>query len=173
LINYLRGTDETSRSAVDILPVKIASCRHRDHFPHSRSRHVDRGDHTPWPCRHIGAGRPQGGPGGVWCGASQGGSRPRSGRVGRFDDAARCHNDYAKNPLAEGIESAGSRRIRGIAAPTILLAYQLTHANRRKIKRWLDTLALNSERPRRRTHHRRKTEEPRSWTPAGYLVPAA
>ncbi|MEU1591821.1 hypothetical protein ABZ468_02915 [Streptomyces sp. NPDC005708] len=64
-------------------------------------------------------------------------------------------------------------RHRGTAAQTILLAFQLGHANRRKIKKWLDTLALNSERPRRRTHHRRKTEEPRSWTPAGYLVPAA
>ncbi|GAA2652804.1 hypothetical protein GCM10010307_63830 [Streptomyces vastus] len=61
-------------------------------------------------------------------------------------------------PLAEGIESAGSRRIRGIAAQTILLAFQLAHANRRKIKQWLETLALCGERPRRRTHHRRKTK---------------
>ncbi|WP_210585407.1 hypothetical protein [Streptomyces sp. GESEQ-35] len=56
-------------------------------------------------------------------------------------------NGYAKNPLAEGIEAAGSRRIRGIAAQTILLAFQLAHANRRKVKRWLETLALGGERP--------------------------
>ncbi|MFD8501291.1 hypothetical protein ACFV2L_00860 [Streptomyces sp. NPDC059687] len=91
----------------------------------------------------------------------------------RLRNSVEGYNGYAKNPLAEGIESAGSRRIRGIAAQTILLAFQLAHANRRKIKKWLDTLALNSERPRRRTHHRRKTKEPRSWTPTGYLVPAA
>ncbi|WP_328425876.1 hypothetical protein [Streptomyces sp. NBC_00443] len=67
----------------------------------------------------------------------------------------------------------GSRRIRGIAAQTILLAFQLAHANRRKIKKWLDTLSLGGERPRRRTHHRRQTKEPKSWTPTGLLAPAA
>ena len=82
---------------------------------------------------------------------------------------------------AKGIESAGSRRVRGIAASrhrgiaaqTILLAFQLAHANRRKIKKWLDTLSLGGERPRRRTHHRRPKKEPRSWTPTGHLAPAA
>lgn len=69
-----------------------------------------------------------------------------------------------QEPLAEGIESAGSRRIRGIAAQTILLAFQLAHANRRKIRKWLHTLSLGGERPRRRTHHRRPKKEPRSWT---------
>ncbi|MFJ5530311.1 hypothetical protein [Streptomyces sp. NPDC093261] len=91
----------------------------------------------------------------------------------RLRNSVEGYNGYAKNHLAEGIESAGSRRIRGIAAQTILLAFQLAHANRRKIRKWLDTLALNSERPRRRTHHRRKTKEPRSWTPTGHLAPAA
>ena len=36
-----------------------------------------------------------------------------------------------------------------------------------------DTLSLGGERPRRRTHHRRPTKEPRSWTPTGHLAPAA
>ncbi|MER5909837.1 hypothetical protein ABT124_04855 [Streptomyces sp. NPDC001982] len=91
----------------------------------------------------------------------------------RLRNSVEGYNGYAKNPLAEGIEAAGSRRIRGIAAQTILLAFQLAHANRRKIKKWLDTLALDGERPRRRTHHRRKTKKPRSWTPTGHLAPAA
>jgi hypothetical protein len=53
----------------------------------------------------------------------------------RLRNSVEGYNGYAKNLLAEGIESAGSRRIRGIAAPTILLAFQLAHANRRKIKK--------------------------------------
>ncbi|CAM5316808.1 Transposase OS=Streptomyces aurantiogriseus OX=66870 GN=GCM10010251_96290 PE=4 SV=1 [Streptomyces aurantiogriseus] len=40
----------------------------------------------------------------------------------RLRNSVEGYNGYAKNPLAEGIESAGSRRIRGIAAQTILLA---------------------------------------------------
>jgi len=51
--------------------------------------------------------------------------------------------------------------------------FQLAHANRRKIKKWLETLALGGERPRRRTHHRRKTKEPGTWTPTGHLPSAA
>lgn len=74
---------------------------------------------------------------------------------------------------SEGIEAAGSRRIRGIAAQTILLAFQLAHANRRKIAKWLETLALGGERPRRRTHHRRKIKKRGAWTPTGHLPSAA
>lgn len=83
------------------------------------------------------------------------------------------YNGHAKNPLAEGIEAAGSRRIRGIAAQTILLAFHLAHANRRRIKKWLETLALGGERALRRTHHRRKIKEPGTWTPTGHLSSAA
>ncbi|MEV7346930.1 hypothetical protein [Streptomyces sp. NPDC093544] len=91
----------------------------------------------------------------------------------RLRNSVEGYNGYAKNPLAEGIEAAGSRRIRGIAAQTVLLVFQLAHANRRKIKKWLETLTLGGQRPRRRTHHRRKTKEPSGWTPTGHLVPAA
>ncbi|MER5463308.1 hypothetical protein ABT010_22000, partial [Streptomyces sp. NPDC002668] len=63
------------------------------------------------------------------------------------------------------IEASGSRRIGGIAAQTILLVFQLAHANRRKIKNWVETLALNGERPRRRPHHRRRTKPLGNWTP--------
>ncbi|MGW2895911.1 hypothetical protein ACWDAO_15145 [Streptomyces sp. NPDC001212] len=34
----------------------------------------------------------------------------------RLRNSIEGYNGYAKNPLAEGIESAGSRRIRGTAA---------------------------------------------------------
>ncbi|WP_406400861.1 hypothetical protein OH805_17645 [Streptomyces sp. NBC_00879] len=57
-------------------------------------------------------------------------------------------NGYAKSPIAEAIGAAGSLRIRGIAAQTILLAFQLAHADRTKIKEWVETLALGGEPPR-------------------------
>ncbi|MFE2518868.1 hypothetical protein ACFXKI_44420 [Streptomyces mirabilis] len=91
----------------------------------------------------------------------------------RLRNSVEGYNGHAKNPLVEGIEAAGSRRIRGIASQTILLAFQLAHANRRKIKSWLETLALGGERPRRRTHHRRKTKDRGAWTPTGHLMPTA
>lgn len=90
----------------------------------------------------------------------------------RLRNSVEGYNGYAKNPLAEAIEASGTRRIRGIAAQTVLLAFQLAHANRRKIAKWLETLALGGERPRRRTHHRRRTKPLGSWTPTGYLSPA-
>lgn len=89
----------------------------------------------------------------------------------RLRNSVEGYNGYAKNPLAEAIEASGSRRIRGIAAQTILLVFQLAHANRRKIKNWVETLALGGQRPRRRTHHRRRTKPLGSWTPTGYLAP--
>ncbi|WP_406838026.1 hypothetical protein ACICHK_20460 [Streptomyces sp. AHU1] len=90
----------------------------------------------------------------------------------RLRNSVESYNGYAKNPLAESIEAAGSRRIRGIAAQTILLAFQLAHANRRKIQKWLETLALGDERPRRRTHHRQKRKAAGTWTPTGHLLRA-
>ncbi|MFJ5274970.1 hypothetical protein [Streptomyces sp. NPDC088358] len=68
----------------------------------------------------------------------------------RLRNSVEGYDGYAKNPLAEGIEAAGSRHIRGIAAQTIILAFQLAHADRGKIKNWFETLALGGERPRRR-----------------------
>lgn len=43
---------------------------------------------------------------------------------------------YAKDPAYEAIEQAGRRRIRGIAAQAFLLAFQLAHANQRKLTRY-------------------------------------
>ncbi|MFI6277527.1 hypothetical protein [Streptomyces sp. NPDC050988] len=56
-------------------------------------------------------------------------------------------NGYAKEALRERLEEPGTRRIRGIAAQTILLAFQLAHANRRKLTAWADADALNATAP--------------------------
>ncbi|WP_282701166.1 hypothetical protein [Streptomyces sp. CC219B] len=79
-------------------------------------------------------------------------------------------NGFGKDPLYEHFESGGTRRIRGIAAQTLLLAFQLGHANRRKLTAWADAIALNGDRPRRRPTRRRKTKPLGAWTPKGYLT---
>jgi hypothetical protein len=77
-------------------------------------------------------------------------------------------NGYAKDDVRESIERAQGRRLRGIAAQTLLLAFQLAHVNIRKINAWLDTLPGADGLPRRRAR-RRKTKPLRHWTPKGYL----
>jgi hypothetical protein len=79
-------------------------------------------------------------------------------------------NGYAKDPLYERLEDPGTRRIRGIAAQTLLLAFQLAHANRRKLRAWADSIALHDDRPRRRPTRRRKTKPLGTWTPKGYIT---
>lgn len=81
-------------------------------------------------------------------------------------------NGYAKDDAQEAIERAGRRRIRGIAAQSLLLAFQLAHVNQRKIKAWLDTLPGDDGQPRRRAR-RRKTKPLGTWTPKGHLDDAA
>ncbi|MCT9143674.1 hypothetical protein [Streptomyces violarus] len=71
-------------------------------------------------------------------------------------------NGYAKGPLYERLEDAGTRRIRGIAAQTLLLAFQLAHANRRKLTAWADSIALHGDRPHRRPTRRRRRSH---WAP--------
>lgn len=93
---------------------------------------------------------------------------------GRLRNSTEGMNGYAKNDSHEAIERTQSRRVRGIAAQTILLAFQLAHTNRRKINAWLDTLPDANGTPRRRK--RRRTTLPlETWTPKGYLdqTPAA
>ncbi|MEV5784290.1 hypothetical protein AB0L42_25250 [Streptomyces sp. NPDC052287] len=79
-------------------------------------------------------------------------------------------NGYAKDTLYERLEEPGTRRIRGIAAQTILLAFQLAHANRRKLTAWADSIALHGDRPHRRPTRRRKTKPLGTWTPKGYVI---
>jgi hypothetical protein len=75
-----------------------------------------------------------------------------------------------KHRLQERLEDAGTRRIRGIAAQTLLLAFQLAHANRRKLASWADAIALGGERPRRRPTRRRRTKPLGTWTPKGHIT---
>ncbi|MGI5324678.1 hypothetical protein [Actinomadura nitritigenes] len=79
-------------------------------------------------------------------------------------------NGYAKADAYEGIEHGGNRRIRGIAAQTLLPAFQLAHADEREINAWLATLPGPDGKPHRRARH--KTRKPSgSWTPTGHFTP--
>ncbi|MFI8927131.1 hypothetical protein ACIG3E_05500 [Streptomyces sp. NPDC053474] len=89
----------------------------------------------------------------------------------RLRNSVEAFNSYAKDPAYEAIEQAGRRRIRGIAAQTLLLAFQLAHANQRKLTRWVDTLPAVGARPRRRPTRRRPTKPLGTWTPTGHLTP--
>jgi len=88
----------------------------------------------------------------------------------RLRNSVESINGFAKDANHEAIEDGGTRRIRGIATQSLLLAFQLHHANTRKITTWLDTLpAGDGTPPRRRTTRRRKTRPLGTWTPAGHL----
>ncbi|MFF4493756.1 hypothetical protein [Streptomyces sp. NPDC001546] len=60
-------------------------------------------------------------------------------------------------------------RIRGIAAQALLLAFQIAHANQRKLASWLATLPSDGQPARRRPSNRHKRKNPSDWTPKGYL----
>ncbi|MFE7368464.1 hypothetical protein [Streptomyces anulatus] len=76
-------------------------------------------------------------------------------------------NGYAKDH--EAIERSRTRRIRGIAAQSLLLSFQIAHANHRKLASWLDTLQTGGLPARRRPSNRHKLKNPHDWTPKGYL----
>ncbi|MGW0610410.1 hypothetical protein [Streptomyces sp. NPDC002788] len=88
----------------------------------------------------------------------------------RLRNSVEGNNGYAKDRLYERLEDAGTRRIRGIAAQTLLLAFQLAHANRRKLTVWANSIALHGNRPHRRPTRRRKTKPLGTWTPKGYIT---
>jgi hypothetical protein len=52
----------------------------------------------------------------------------------------------------------------------LLLAFQLAHANRRKLTAWANSIALHGDRPHRRPTRRRKTKPLGTWTPKGYVT---
>lgn len=90
----------------------------------------------------------------------------------RLRNAVEGTNGFIKDPAHEVVEAGATRRIRGIAPQAILLAFQLAHANIRKIQNWIRTLpGEHGEPPRRRPTRRRKTRPLGSWTPAGQLSP--
>ncbi|MFJ4011006.1 hypothetical protein [Streptomyces sp. NPDC090026] len=90
----------------------------------------------------------------------------------RLRNAIEGMNGFSKDPLYERLESGGTRRIRGIAAQAILLAFQLAHANKRKLATWAGSIALHGNQPHRRPTRRRKTKPLGTWTPEGYLTEA-
>jgi hypothetical protein len=90
----------------------------------------------------------------------------------RLRNSVEGTNGYAKDPAHEAIEAGATRRIRGTAPASILLAFQLHHANTRKLTTWADTLeGLNGEPPRRRPTRRRESKPLGTWTPTGHLTP--
>ncbi|WP_242910729.1 hypothetical protein [Actinomadura terrae] len=91
---------------------------------------------------------------------------------GRLRNTVEGMNGYAKADAHEGIEHGGNRRVRGVAAQSLLLAFQLAHANERKINAWLATLPGPDGRPHRRARY--KTPKPLgTWTPTGHITPPA
>ncbi len=82
-------------------------------------------------------------------------------RVEHFHGYAKAH---------EALERSHTRRIRGLAAQSILAAFQLAHANGRKIDAWLDTLPTPGRAPQRRPSDRYKHRAHGDWTPTGYLT---
>ncbi|MBB5122743.1 hypothetical protein AF335_05010 [Streptomyces eurocidicus] len=75
-------------------------------------------------------------------------------------------NHYAKDH--EAIERSRTRRIRGVAAQSLLLSFQIAHANHRKLATWHETLPLSDQPARRRPSTRHKPRNPHNWTPRGY-----
>ncbi|MFD5920994.1 hypothetical protein ACFVYP_20555 [Kitasatospora sp. NPDC058201] len=57
---------------------------------------------------------------------------------------------------------APGRRLR---AQSLLLAFQLAHANHRKLATWLDTLQSATQPARRRPTNRHAPNNPHHWTP--------
>lgn len=88
----------------------------------------------------------------------------------RLRNSVESINGFGKDSVHEDIEAGATRRIRGIAPASILLAFQLHHANTRKLSTWADTLAgANGEPPRRRPTRRRKNKPLGTWTPKGHV----
>ncbi|MDX3634136.1 hypothetical protein PV728_28495 [Streptomyces europaeiscabiei] len=96
--------------------------------------------------------------------------KPGSACTFRLRNSVEGINGYAKDPFYERLEDAGTRRIRGIAAQTLLPAFQLAHANRRELTAWADSIVLHGNRPHRRPTRRRKTKSLGTWTPKGYVT---
>ncbi|MFD7598887.1 hypothetical protein ACFV6D_38435, partial [Kitasatospora sp. NPDC059812] len=77
-------------------------------------------------------------------------------------------NQYAKDH--EALERSRTRRIRGHAAQPLLLAFQLAHANHRKLAAWLDTLQSATQPARRRPANRYTPNTPSNWTPRRHSI---
>ena len=75
-------------------------------------------------------------------------------------------NGYLKDPAFEALGQAGRRRIRGVAAQSVLVAFQIFAANVRKIDGFLAGVAGASAGALRRRRPRRRTTAPlATWRP--------
>ncbi|MFD9891550.1 hypothetical protein ACFWY9_19615 [Amycolatopsis sp. NPDC059027] len=74
-------------------------------------------------------------------------------------------NGYLKDPTNTNLESAGCRRIRGIAAVHFLVGFQLAASNLRKRAHWRHTHPADPATPPRRRRRRRATRPLTDWKP--------
>ncbi|TLQ44823.1 hypothetical protein [Streptomyces marianii] len=81
-------------------------------------------------------------------------------------------NGFGKDPLYEHLESGGTRRIRGIAAQAFLLAFQLAHANKRKLATWAGSIVLHGEPTPPSAHPPPQHQTLGHPDPKGYLTKA-
>ena len=74
-------------------------------------------------------------------------------------------NEFVKDPAHETLDDPERRRIRGIAAQSVLVAFQLFAANIRKVNEFLAAKAAGAKKIRK-LPSRRKTKSLGSWAPA-------
>jgi hypothetical protein len=79
-------------------------------------------------------------------------------------------NGYVKDGAHEALGDPGRRRLRGVAAQSVLVAFQLFAANLRKIAAFLAEEEAIAEGSVRRLPRRRRTQSIHAWRPA---VPGA
>ena len=73
-------------------------------------------------------------------------------------------NGYIKDPAHEALDDPGRRRIHGVGAQSVLVAFQVLAANVRKIRTFI--FAAPAGTPGRRKRPRRQTTEPlTAWRP--------
>ena len=78
-------------------------------------------------------------------------------------------NGFIKDGAREAVDDPERRRIRGVAAQSVLVAIQLFAANIRKINEFLNGLTSN-EKKVRKLRGRRKTRSLTTWLPASTTV---
>ena len=74
-------------------------------------------------------------------------------------------NGFIKDGAHEAVDDPERRRIRGLAAQSVLLAFQLLAGNLRKIEEFLKTRASELGKKVRRLPSRRRTKSLKTWVP--------
>jgi len=81
-------------------------------------------------------------------------------------------NGFIKDGAREAVDDPERRRIRGVAAQSVLVAFQLFAANIRKINEFL-TRKASGEKKFRKLRARRKTRSLTTWAPASTMLVSA